>query len=88
MSSIERIKSVYKYHHTAYARGYVSRKSDDYAVTLQRKIWQGFQGLYALLGFYKILLGCLLCKEQLSCTENLLTYRQHGERGNKNETFK
>ena len=25
--SIERIKSVYKYHHTAYARGYVSRKS-------------------------------------------------------------
>ena len=63
MPNVERIKSVYKYHHTAYARGYVSRKSGRLCSPLQWKIWQGFQGLYALLGLYEILLGCLLCKE-------------------------
>lgn len=43
MPNVERIKSVYKYHHTAYARGYVSRKSDGYAVSYSGKFGKGFK---------------------------------------------
>ena len=34
---------IYKYHHTAYARGYISRKSDGYAVPYSGKFGKGFK---------------------------------------------